>query len=135
MQDEEIIRLYLARDENAIAQTEAKYGKYLGKLAYNVLADTEDSREAVNDALLAAWSSIPPHKPAVLLTYLIKLTRRITIDRLRQRGREKRRGSQYAVSLTELDECIPTENATERATDAKLLAEAINRYLAELPQQ
>ena len=79
MDDKRIVELYLARDESAIEETDKKYSAYLTKIAYNILADDEDSKESVNDTYLAAWNSIPPQKPLVLRTYLAKLTRRISV--------------------------------------------------------
>lgn len=96
MQDERIVALYWERDEAALTATQEKYDRYLTKVAYNILADLEDSRESVNDTYLAAWNSIPPHKPSVLSTYLGKITRRLSIDRLRKRRSEKRQASEYA---------------------------------------
>ena len=45
MQDEMIVALYWKRDEKAISETERKYGRYLSKIAYNILSDLEDSKE------------------------------------------------------------------------------------------
>ena len=106
MTDAQIVELYHARDEKAIRETQTKYQKYLIKIAFNVLHDSADSEESVNDTYLAAWNSMPPHKPAVLSAYLGKLTRRISIDLFRKKNRQKRKGSEYAVSLTELEECV-----------------------------
>ena len=58
MQDEMIVDLYWKRDESAISETERKYGRYLSKIAYNILSDWEDSKETVNDTYLKAWNSI-----------------------------------------------------------------------------
>ena len=77
MQDEMIVALYWKRDEKAISETERKYGRYLSKIAYNILSDWEDSRETVNDTYLKAWNSMPTHKPGVLSTYLGKITRQL----------------------------------------------------------
>ena len=88
MEDEQIVTLYWNRDETAIQETQAKYDRYLTKIACNILADMEDSRESVNDTYLAAWNSIPPQRPSVLSAYLAKLTRRISIDRFRYRTRD-----------------------------------------------
>ena len=66
MQDEMIVDLYWKRDESAISETERKYGRYLSKIAYNILSDWEDSKETVNDTYLKAWNSMPTHKPSVL---------------------------------------------------------------------
>ena len=102
MEDEAIVSLYWQRSESAIRETEVKYDRYLTKIAWNILADREDSRESVNDTYLAAWNSMPPHRPGVLSTYLGKITRRISIDRFRYRTRDKRRQSEYEISLSEL---------------------------------
>ena len=129
MKDEDIVSLYWQRDETAIRETEHKYDRYLTKIAYNILNDAEDSRESVNDTYLAAWNSMPPHRPSVLSTYLAKLTRRISIDCFRYRTRDKRMASEYAVSLSELGDCVSGGNTTEEAVNVKLLADAIGIYL------
>lgn len=135
MQDEEIIALYQQRDEQAIKETELKYSRYLLKIAYNILSDREDSKECVNETYLKAWRSIPPHDPKVLSAYLGKITRQLSIDLFRTKNREKRKASEYAVSLCELEECVPDGETAELMTDTKLLAEAINSYLRTLSAQ
>lgn len=134
MEDSQIVSLYWDRDESAIRETEHKYGNYLQKIAFNILNSTEDSLESVNDTYLAAWNSMPPHRPSILSAYLAKLARRISIDLFRYRTRDKRLGSEYALSLTELEECIPGGNTTEDAVNGKLLADAIGIYLRLLPE-
>lgn len=129
MEDEQIVALYWERDEQAISETERKYDRYLLKIANNILNNQEDSRESVNDTYLAAWNSMPPHRPGVLSAYLAKLTRRISIDCFRYRTRNKRMASEYAVSLSELSDCVPGGNTTEEIVNAKALADAIGVYL------
>ena len=134
MEDAQIVSLYWDRDESAIRETETKYARYLTKIACNILNDVEDSRESVNDTYLAAWDSIPPHRPGILSAYLAKLTRRISIDRFRYRTRDKRMGSEYALSLEELGDCVCGGDATQEAVNEKLLADAIGIYLRLLPE-
>ena len=129
MEDEAIVSLYWDRDERAIRETEEKYDRYLTKIAYNILNDREDSRESVNDTYLAAWDSMPPHRPGILSAYLAKLTRRISIDRFRYRTRDKRAGSEYTLSLSELDDCVSGGNTTEEIINVKLLADSIGIFL------
>ena len=129
MEDERIVALYWERDEQAITETEKKYDRYLQKIAQNILNNMEDSRESVNDTYLAAWNSMPPHRPGILSAYLAKLTRRISIDRLRYRTRGKRVASEYALSLSELSDCVSGGNTTEEIVNAKALADAIGVYL------
>lgn len=135
MQDEAIVTLYWQRDETAIQHTQDKYGRYLTKIAYNILADLEDSMESVNDTYLHAWNSMPPHRPSVLSTYLAKIARRVSIDIFRRHNRQKRQASQYALSLAELGDCLSHGNTTEEVTDNKLLAKAISDYLRSLPEE
>ena len=135
MRDDEIVTLYWKRDERAIQETKNEYGRYLFKIANNILADLEDSRESVNDTYLAAWNSIPPQRPSVLSTYLGKLTRRISIDLFRKKNREKRRASEYALSLNELEECIPGGSMPEDEVEVKLLAKSINDFLRMQPEE
>lgn len=129
MEDEKIVCLYWDRDERAIAETETKYDRYLTKIARNILEDLEDSRESVNDTYLAAWNSMPPQRPSVLSTYLGRITRQLSIDRFRYRNRDKRRESQYALSLQELGDCVSAGNTTEEIVNVKLLADTIGIFL------
>lgn len=135
MQDDQIIALYWRRDETAIRETEEKYGAYLLNIAYHILSNVEDSKEGVNDTYLKAWNSIPPHKPQVLSTYLGKITRQLSIDIFRRRTRTKRKASEYALALSELDDSISDGNTTERDVDLHLLADAINHYLSTLSRE
>lgn len=134
MEDTQIVALYKQRDESAIKNTEEKYGRYLLKIAMNILADFEDSKESVNDTYLKAWNSIPPHLPRVLSTFLGKITRQTSIDIYRKRTSQKRQGTQYALSLAELEECIPAGGGPEQEFDENLLAETINNFLRSLPE-
>ena len=133
--DEKIVDLFWNREEEAIRQTEQQYGGYLQKIAYNILSDHEDSKECVNDACLAAWRSIPPHRPMVLQSYLAKLTRQIAIDRLRSRKSQKRQASEYNVSLSELADTFSHGDTVAAALDTELLREAIGRFLHTLPKE
>ena len=47
--DEQIIELYWQRNENAIQETDKKYGQFLFKIAYNILHDRLDCEECQND--------------------------------------------------------------------------------------
>ena len=135
MKDEEIVLLYWQRKEEAIRETEQKYGRYLTKVVYNILGNKEDSEESVNDTYWKAWNSIPPQKPAILSTYLAKLARRTAIDLFRRKNREKRKGSEYTISLQELEDCIPHGSTTEQEADGRLLGEAICAYLRTLSEE
>lgn len=135
MEDSQIVNLYWDRNETAIDHTDKKYGRYLGKIAFQILNDREDSQESVNDTYLAAWNSIPPQRPSVLSTYLGKLTRRISIDLFRKKTAQKRGRGEYEQSLEELGQCVTDGSTPEETVDAQLLAEAIDRFLRTLSSE
>ena len=132
MDDQRIIALYWAREEEAIAATQEKYGRYLTAVARNILADGEDSRESVNDTYLRAWNSMPPHRPALLQPFLAKITRELAIDRLRARSRQKRGCGEYALTLDELSDVLSGGDVTQEQVDARQLARAISDFLRTL---
>lgn len=133
MDDNLIIELYWKRCESAIAETSAKYGRYCRKIAYHILADEQDAEESVNDTYLDAWNAMPPHRPAMLSTFLGKLTRRISIDRWRCRTAEKRGGGEIPLALEELADCVPSGQDVEQAVEARELTAAVNAFLSRLP--
>ncbi|MBR3767642.1 MAG: sigma-70 family RNA polymerase sigma factor [Clostridia bacterium] len=134
MKDSQIVELYESRNEKAIKETDKKYGKYCYSIAYNILYDIPDSEEAVNDTYMGTWNSIPPNKPSVLSTFLGKLTRRISIDKLRKRNAEKRGGGEIPLVLSELSECISDKNTdTEKTVEMNLLIGILNGFLENLP--
>ena len=135
MEDSEIVALYWQRNEAAIGETRRKYGRYLAKIAHNILSSREDGEEIVNDTCLKAWNSIPPDRPDSLAAFLGKITRRLSIDALRTRTRVKRGAGEYALSLSELEECIPGETGPEEQLELSLLAQAISNYLRTLAPQ
>lgn len=129
MEDTKIIELYWQRDEVAINKTEEKYGNYMSKIAFNILMDVEETQECVNDAYYHTWKSIPPNRPEKLALYLGKITRNLAINKLREKNALMRKTDRFAISLTELEECIPSVNLLEEKMDEVLLAEIISKYL------
>ena len=133
MEDNKIVELYWARSEDAITETASKYGQYCYTIAYNILANVEDADESVNDTYMGAWNSMPPQRPAVLSTYLGKLTRRISINRWHSNTAEKRGGGELAMSIDELSECLPANTTVEDEVEIRLLSSIISDFLRSLP--
>lgn len=134
MEDKAIVDLYWKRSEQAISETDHKYGGYCYSVAYNVLANREDSEECVNDTYMAAWEHLPPHRPAFLTTFLGKITRRISISKWRQRSASKRGGGEIVLALDELDQCVADAQDVEGAYLHKETVQCLNHFLATLPQ-
>lgn len=129
MEDKKIVTLYWERNENAIRESEQKYGKYCYTVAYNILHSREDSDECVNDTWNVAWNAIPPERPAKLQGFLARITRNIAIDRYRYDSAQKR-GAELESSIDEYWECIPNGDAS--IEDEYVLKQAINGFLASL---
>ncbi len=133
MEDARIVDLYWARSETAINETSAKYEKYCYTIAHNILANREDADESVNDTYLAAWNSMPPHRPAILSTFLGKITRRISIDKWRSRSAEKRGGGEIILALDELSDCVSSDTNVEQVVETAELGKAIDCFVMALP--
>lgn len=99
MEDNQIIDLYFARSEAAIAQTAAKYGNYCYRIADNILSSREDAQECVNDTYWQTWNSIPPERPGILYAFLAAICRHLSLNRLDWRSAAKRSGCM--VELTD----------------------------------
>ena len=130
MEDNRIIDLYWAREEQALTETERKYGGYCRTIARNILKIHEDAEECVNDAYMRAWNSIPPKKPENLRTFLGRMVRNLALDRCERARAQKRGGGQYALALEEMEECVPSASDTEQSVDGALLSQLLNDFLA-----
>lgn len=134
MEDSEIVKLFLERNEDAISEVSMKYKGYCFAIALNILGSKEDSEECVNDTLLKAWDMIPPHKPETLSTFLGRITRNIAIDRHRQTLAEKRGSGEAAMAFDEMAEIISGSIDVESETERKELLGEINSFLGKLPE-
>ena len=135
MNDSQIVNMYWERNEKAVEETQKKYGSFCYSVAYSILCNEEDAKECVNDTYLDAWNSIPPHKPSVLSAFLGKITRRISIDKWRNKNAARRGGGQITDTLDELAECIPDSNGIEKQLEEKALNETINSFIKSLPEK
>ena len=135
MDDEKIIDLYWQRSQDALAATQQKYGSYCHAIARNILHDHQDAEECVNDALMRAWNAIPPQRPRHLPVFLGTITRNLALDKYREAGRRKRGGGEAGLALSELSECIASQDSVEQAIDEQELSASISRFLRALPEQ
>lgn len=131
MEDKQILELYWARSEQAIAETGRKYGAPVRRVALNILRDEQDADECVNDTWLGAWNSIPPSRPDPLRSFVCRIARNLATKRYHANRAEKR-NSQYDLALDELSECIPDSQSVEEACEARELAAGIDRFLDTL---
>ncbi len=135
LSDDRIIDLYWRRDQQAVSATDAKYGKYLLSIAYNIVHDSCDSEECLNDTYLSAWNAIPPAKPDSLQAFLATIMRRRAIDCYKARKRGKRVASQLTVSLSELEEILSADDDTYSQAAAEELGRIISKFVRALPDR
>lgn len=131
MEDAKIIDLYWQRNEDAIAETDNKYGAYCHTISYNILKTHEDAEECVSDTYRHAWESIPPERPGKFKIWLGVVVRNIALDLFRKNHAQKRYDD-FSALLSELDDCVPSSENVEQIADAKALSECINSWLAKL---
>ena len=134
MEDEKIVDLYFERNEDAVKQTEEKYGRYLYTVSNNVLNNHEDTLECVNDTYLTAWNTIPPKKPIKLSAYLGKIARNLAINRYNFNMADKRNANLISA-LSEMESFLPSPDFTEDATSEFTFRSALNRFLYALPEE
>ena len=121
MNDQEIIALYFARDEQAIRETDARYGKTCMQVSMNILDSRPDAEECVNDTYLKTWGSIPPARPASLCAFICRIVRNLSLNRLQELTAAKR-SRDLTVSFEELEACIPMPDEESPALAEELAA-------------
>ena len=129
MDDEEIVELYLSRNEAAILHTAMKYGLRLRQIANRILGSMDAAEECENDTYLEAWNRIPPNEPRTyLFAFLGKITRHLAIDECRKAENQNKYA--FICELTnEIEECIPGKSNVEGDVEAGALIESINAFL------
>jgi RNA polymerase sigma-70 factor (ECF subfamily) len=132
MNDAEIVLLYWERNEQAIPATAEKYENYCTTIARNILGNREDAEECVNDTYLNAWNAMPPHRPAILATFLGKITRNLSLNRFRHNTADKRGGGPLPAVLDELSELVSGGDDVEQAFQTGELVKAIDAFLDTL---
>lgn len=133
MDDKSIVDLYWVRSENAIHETSIKYGKYCYAIAFNILNDSEDAAEMLNDTYMGAWNSMPPNRPAILSTFLGKITRRVSINRWNEQHAQKRGNGEMPLALEELSDAVTASDSISEKIAIQELSASINQFLSTLP--
>ena len=119
--DAEIVALYLARNEQAIAETDAKYGKLCLQVSMNIVDSRPDAEECVNDGYLKTWHAIPPAHPESLCAFICRIVRNLSINRLRDM-RAAKHSRDLTLSLSELEDCISVDESHAAELPALLSA-------------
>jgi len=133
LEDKRIIELFFARSELAIEALAAKYGALCSRIAVNILGNSQDAEECVNDAYLGVWNAVPPKKPDPLRSFLCRIVRNLSVSRYHANTAIKR-NSHYDLAFEELEDML-SGSTTEQALDEKELSRSINRFLDLLDER
>ncbi|MBQ9745111.1 MAG: sigma-70 family RNA polymerase sigma factor [Clostridia bacterium] len=134
MEDNEIVKLYFDRSEDAIKETDQKYRNYCYSISKHILENDEDVKEIINDTYLKLWQTIPPNEPDALSSYIGMICRQLSLNRYKEKHRKKRGGGNVDLALDELIECIPSSRDKE-IVDRMHMASLLNRFLESLPKK
>ncbi len=134
MEDIKILKLYQSRSENAIAETEKKYGSYCHSIAYNILRDKGETEECVNESFFKTWKTIPPEFPKNLAVFLGKIVRNTAFDIYVAKRRLKRGGGDIELVLDELAECAGNDDV-EAEIDRKEAGKVVLSFLNNIDVQ
>ena len=124
MQDKEIIELYFERDENAITETDIKYGRLCRKISFGILHNNEDSEECINSSYLKVWNAIPPKKPDNFCGYICKVVKNTAITIYKKVSKQEEN-----EIYTELDSVVNYNSNVEKKLESNIISSLINQFL------
>ena len=130
--DEEIISLFWNRNEDAIAETDAQYGRRLRRCSNRILQNAEDSEEVVSDTYLKTWNAIPKARPKYFYAYLAAICRNLSLNLLDWSQAAKRRAEVIPIT-EELEQCVP-DPKQDGSTDGREIIRELNAFLETLPK-
>ena len=128
MNDSKIIELFFKRSENAIKETDIKYGRLCRYIAGNILGNLQDVEECVSDTYMGVWNAIPPSRPTVFSSFIGKIARNQALKKLEFITAEKR-NPEAVCSLSELEDCVSGKDTIESELESKRIEKAISDFL------
>ncbi len=130
--DEQIIEMYWQRDEQAIKETDKKYGQFLFRIAYNILHDCLDCEECQNDTYFGVWNAIPPTRPTVFQAFITQIMRRIAINRYKEKTSKKRIPSELTISMEDVYDTLHSDETVDAEYASAEVGSIINDYVRNL---
>lgn len=127
--DDAIVEMFWDRNEDGIALLDKKYGTSLANISFHILNDELDAEECLNETYMRTWNSIPEARPNSLLAYTGKIIRNLSVDRIRNKASQKRLSDNFSVLLSEIAECLVSEENVESSIEYNDLAQDISIFL------
>ncbi len=135
LDDIAIIELYNQRDENAIYETDCKYGRLLKHISSNIVHNSQDAEECVSDTYLKTWNTIPPTWPNNFKAFLLRIGRNIAINKLSYSNRGKRGNGDYQLAVEEIEKIVPDERHSKDISDVIVLRDILTCFLESLSKE
>ena len=133
MEDAKIIELFWERNEQAVKETDAAYGRKLYVLSNNILNNREDAEESVSDTYMETWKTIPPKRPKYFYAFLASICRNMSFNRLDWRLAAKRNAEVVALTQ-EMEACIP-DSRQDGEIDRRDLRRVLESFLDSLTKE
>lgn len=133
MENDELLALFAARDEQAIRELQTAYGPLCIRTAEAVTGSREDAEECTNDALKVLWERIPPEQPSPVFAYLLRVVRNLALKKRRD-ARAAKRNAGETLELDAIEELI-SDPASETSPGEEALRDALNGFLGTLKQE
>lgn len=134
MEDTYILQLFLSRSEQAVTELDKKYGRLCRRISFNILNNTEDVEECLNDTYLGVWNSIPPNMPDSLMPYVCRIARNTALKKYRYEHADKR-SCMHGLPLEELEGCISCSESVEDTVRLHELTKTIESFLDSLDEE
>ena len=133
MDDNKIIAMFFARNQDAIRHTDAAYGRRLFGLAERIVQNEQDAEESVSDTYLQAWNTIPPQRPTHFYAYIAKICRNFSLKKLDWKNAQKRKAEIVALTQ-EMENCIP-DAARQNQLEARELGRLLDAFLRQQTEE
>lgn len=127
--DEEIIELFFARAEEAIAHAQEAYGALCQSVVRRILSDQRDVEECVNDMYLRIWNAIPPERPGSLRAYMARIARNLALDRYSYNSAAQR-NTALTEAFEELEPWLPAHvGEPDSAAENQYFRQVLDSFL------
>ncbi len=134
MDDRELLELLRARSESAVSALSDTYGAYCRTIAFRILQNDEDVQECLNDVYWKIWTVTATKDIHDLKYYVASVTRNTAVDMYNKNKAERYAERELAV-FEELQECFGSCDDVVALTDAIVITDTLNAFLATLPTQ
>lgn len=131
MEDEKIVGLLYEHNDDGLKAVKEKYENFLVSFSKQIVNNEDDALECVNDVYMKLWDTIPPYKPTYLKSFILKITRQISIDKYRYNHR-KTKDNNNVTYLSDLDFEVKDNRNVESEVQERLFVSKINEFIETL---